>query len=130
MPRVGRVVIADVAHQVTQRGNGRQCILATDAEREVYLDLLRREVGGRELSVAGYCLMSNHVHLVVIPSRAEGLGRRVSGEGCQRRRRVSGTLSPPFSPFSSDYSIFPENKRVPDTLLPLSPCPRVAGKGT
>jgi putative transposase len=33
MPRVARVVIADVAHHVTQRGNGRQFILATDAER-------------------------------------------------------------------------------------------------
>ena len=28
MPRVARVVIADVAHHVTQRGNGRQFILA------------------------------------------------------------------------------------------------------
>ena len=33
MPRVARVVIADVAHHVTQRGNGRQFILASDAER-------------------------------------------------------------------------------------------------
>ena len=42
MPRVARVVVADVAHHVTQRGNGRQFILASDAERLVYLDLLRQ----------------------------------------------------------------------------------------
>ena len=35
--RLPRVVVLDVAHHVTQRGNGRQCILATGSERMVYL---------------------------------------------------------------------------------------------
>jgi putative transposase len=73
MSRQPRVVVVDVAHHVTQRGNGRQFILANDAERLVYLDLLRQGLRGQELSVVGYCLMSNHVHLVVIPRRAEAL---------------------------------------------------------
>jgi len=73
MARVARVVIADVAHHVTQRGNGRQCILATEAERGRYLDLLRQAARVHELSVLGYCLMSNHVHVVVVPRRAEDL---------------------------------------------------------
>lgn len=73
MPRVARVVIVDVAHHATQRGNRRQFILATDAERLVYLDLLRQAVRLHELSLAGYCLMSNHVHWVVVPRRAEDL---------------------------------------------------------
>ena len=73
MPRVARVVIADVAHDVTQRGNARQFILASDAERLVYLDLVRQAARVQELAVLGYCLMSNHVHLVVIPRRAEAL---------------------------------------------------------
>ena len=41
MPRGARIVVADVAHQVTPRGNGRQSILATDAERAVYLTMVR-----------------------------------------------------------------------------------------
>ena len=73
MPRLARVVIADVAHHVTQRGNGRQFLLASDAERMVYLDLLRQAVRVHELSIVGYCLMSSHVHLVVIPRRTEVL---------------------------------------------------------
>ena len=73
MARFPRVVIADVAHHVTQRGNARQFILATDAERMVYLDLLRSSVPRQGVTVVGYCLMSNHVHLVVVPRRAEGL---------------------------------------------------------
>jgi putative transposase len=73
MPRVARVVIADVAHHITQRGNGRQFILASDSDRMVFMDLLRQAVEGRELSLVGYCLMSNHLHLVVVPHRAEDL---------------------------------------------------------
>ena len=75
MARLARVVCAEVAQHVTQRGNGRQFLLASDAEREVYLDLLRRAVRLESLSVVGYCLMSNHVHLVVVPHRSEALAR-------------------------------------------------------
>jgi len=73
MARLARVVIADVAHHVTQRGNSRQMILSSDAERQVYLDLLKQAVELHAVSVLGYCLMSNHVHLVVIPHHAEAL---------------------------------------------------------
>jgi len=73
MPRLARVVIADVAHHVTQRGNGRQFLLASDTERLVYMDMLRQAVRVHGLLVLGYCLMSNHVHLVVVPRPAEAL---------------------------------------------------------
>ena len=73
MPRIARVVIADLAHHVTQRGNGRQFILATDVEREVYMKLLRQAVEAHELLVVGYCLMTNHVHVVLIPPQAGAL---------------------------------------------------------
>ena len=73
MARLPRVVVAGVAHHVTQRGKGRQLLLATDSERMVYLDLLRPAVQREGVSVVGYCLMSNHVHRVVIPRRAEAL---------------------------------------------------------
>ena len=73
MARLPRVVVVDVAHHVTQRGNGRHFILDGDSERKVYLDLLRHAVEEHGLSVAGYCLMSNHVHVVVIPPRQEAL---------------------------------------------------------
>jgi len=73
MPRVARVAVAEVAYHVTQRGNGRQFILPSDAERWVYLDLVRQAVRRHALSVVGYCLMSNHVHLVVVPHRPEAL---------------------------------------------------------
>ena len=74
MARLARVVVAGVAHHVAQRGNGPQLLLATDSERMVYLDLLRQAVRAEGVAVVGYCLMPNHVHLVVIPRRAAALG--------------------------------------------------------
>jgi len=73
MARLARVVAVDIAHHVTQRGNARQFILASDTERMVYLDLLRQAVQLHPFTLVGYCLMSNHVHLVVIPRKAEAL---------------------------------------------------------
>jgi putative transposase len=70
---LGRIVVVNIPHHVTQRGNARQFILASHAERLVYLDLLREYVQLYELSLLGYCLMSNHVHLVVVPRNAEAL---------------------------------------------------------
>jgi putative transposase len=67
------VVAVDIPHHVTQRGNARQFVLSSDAERAVYLGLLREHAGLHGLSILGYCLMSNHVHLVVIPRTADAL---------------------------------------------------------
>lgn len=75
MARLPRVVITDVAHHVTQRGNARQVILADDPDRSAYLDLLQHYSELYQLSVLGYCLMSNHVHLIVVPHTSAALGQ-------------------------------------------------------
>jgi REP-associated tyrosine transposase len=67
MARLARVVAVNVPHHLTQRGNARQVILNSDAERSVYLELLQKYVELYQLSLLGYCLMSNHVHLVAVP---------------------------------------------------------------
>jgi putative transposase len=75
MARLPRVVVADVPHHVTQRGNARQIVFANDADRIAYLDLLREYSALCDLSLLGYCMMSNHVHLIVVPQSAEALAR-------------------------------------------------------
>ena len=75
MARLPRVVIADVAHHVTQRGNARQVIFGGDPDRIAYLELLRQHCALYRLSLLGYCLMSNHVHLIVIPRAAHSLAQ-------------------------------------------------------
>ncbi|MBN1342768.1 MAG: transposase [Phycisphaerae bacterium] len=68
MPRAARVVIPGRPHHVTQRGNNRQDVFFVDDDRRVFLQILR-EAGDRfGLTVDGYCLMTNHVHLVATPA--------------------------------------------------------------
>src|SRR5579862_2991483 len=74
MARLADISIVNVPHHVTQRGNARQFLLATDSERLVYLELLWRHLKLYGLTLLGYCLMSNHVHLLVMPCRPDSLG--------------------------------------------------------
>jgi putative transposase len=75
MGRFTRVVAVEVPHHVTQRGNGRRFILDCDADRAVYLNLLRENIALYEVAPIGYCLMSNHVHLIAVPRKADGLAQ-------------------------------------------------------
>ena len=73
MSRLPRVVVVDVPHHVTQRGNARQVIFAQDADRITYLELLRQYSDLYGLTLLGYCLMSNHVHLIAVPRSATAM---------------------------------------------------------
>ena len=75
MARLPRVVVVDVPHHVTQRGNARQVIFSSDFDRITYLELLRHHCERYRLALLGYCLMSNHVHLVVIPRTVPSLAQ-------------------------------------------------------
>jgi putative transposase len=83
MARLARVVVPGLAHHVTQRGNRREAIFFENGDHEVYLDLLAEQTAKAEVAVWAYCLMPNHVHLVLKPTRADDLGRAV-GEAHRR----------------------------------------------
>ena len=67
MPRMARIVVTDCPHHVTQRGNRREEVFFTDADRLRCLELLKAYADKHGLGVQAYCLMSNHLHLVVTP---------------------------------------------------------------
>jgi putative transposase len=75
MPRFARVVVPQCPHHVTQRGNVRLDIFFTAEDRRVYLGLLKRYAELYQVEVLGYCLMTNHVHLVVIPGAEPRLAK-------------------------------------------------------
>jgi len=75
MPRIARIVAAGYPHHITQRGNYRQKIFADDADRRKYLSLLKEESKRYHLNILAYCLMSNHVHFMVIPQREDSMGK-------------------------------------------------------
>ena len=74
MARLARVGAVGVPHHVTQRGDARRFILGCDPDRGVYLDLLQQSIALHGVDLIGYCLMSNHVHLVAVPHHADVLG--------------------------------------------------------
>jgi putative transposase len=75
MPRMARAVLPGVAHHLTQRGVDRRDVFFSDTQRAVYLQLANLSLQTFHVRVLGYCLMSNHVHWVVIPPSAESLAR-------------------------------------------------------
>jgi putative transposase len=75
MPRKARIVATDCAFHVTQRGNNRQDTFLTLEDRALYLKLLAEHTRREWLDVVGYCLMTNHVHLIVVPRTPKALAR-------------------------------------------------------
>jgi len=77
MPRLARAVAVGFAHHITQWGNNRQDVFFVDDDRRVYLELLKEQAERYALEIIGYCLMSNHVHIVAIPQEEDSLARAV-----------------------------------------------------
>ena len=73
MPRIPRVVIPGIPHHVIQRGNRRQQVFFCDEDRLYYLRLLKKYGDLLGLTIWIYCLMTNHLHLVVIPKTEQCL---------------------------------------------------------
>jgi hypothetical protein len=67
MPRQRRVVLPGRPHHITQRGNNRRDVFFDDSDRELYLSLLREYTAQYQVKILGYCLMTNHVHLIAVP---------------------------------------------------------------
>ena len=78
MPRLARIVAPGRAHHVTQRGNRRMQTFFCDDDYQEYLALLAHWCGEFDVRIWAYCLMPNHVHLILVPATADGLRRAVA----------------------------------------------------
>ena len=82
MSRPPRFDLAGAIHHVTARGNHRQQIYLTDIDRGRFLGRLQRTVERYEWRMHAYCLMDNHIHLLVstpAPTLARGMQYLLSG---------------------------------------------------
>ena len=119
MPTTARVVLPAYPHHVVQRGHNRQAVFAANRDYQRYLATLAefKEVFGVKLYA--WCLMTNHVHLLLEPSTATALGmlmKRVSARQTRYRNHVerrSGTL------WEGRQIKSCANRRLPPGLLPL-----------
>lgn len=98
MARLPRLVVPGFPHHLIQRGNNRQNIFVDDQDRQRLLALLGECAQRYRVSVHGYVLMDNHLHLLVTPIDAEGLPRLMQAVGRRyvqafnARHQRSGTL--------------------------------------
>ena len=86
MARLARIVIPDIPHHVTQRGNRRLPIFFSDDDRQAYLALVVEAAAANGTTCLAWCLMDNHVHLILVPKTEDGL-RATLGEAHRRYSR-------------------------------------------
>lgn len=89
MARLARVVAVGVAHHVTQRGNRGQQVFFSDEDYAAYRSLLADGCRAAGVAVWAYCLMPNHVHLVLVPSHEGGLRAALAEAHRRYSRRIN-----------------------------------------
>jgi putative transposase len=91
MPRHARASFPAMPHHVTQRGNHRERTFFCPGDYETYLRLLRENARKHDVEIVAYCLMPNHVHLVIVPPSADAMHlllKAVHGQYAQRINRI------------------------------------------
>ena len=99
MPRKPRIAFANLPHHIVQRGHSRNDVFFGDFDRSDYLNTLAECREALGIKIYGYCLMSNHVHLLADPRDDAGnissLMKRLAGRHARRvnlRNSWSGSL--------------------------------------
>ncbi len=111
MARQARVVLPEYPHHITQRGNRRQDVFFQPSDYQYYLKQLKINCDKHQVDIWAYCLMTNHVHLIVSPQEEGALSKAI-GEThknytkmINKRKQWSGFLwQGRFSSFPMDES--------------------------
>jgi putative transposase len=67
MPRHARLVLPHYSHHIIQRDQNRQVVFAHNDDYAYYLDTLKEWKTHYGVKVYAFCLMTNHVHLLLDP---------------------------------------------------------------
>ena len=78
MTRLARVILPEYPHHIIQRGNRRQDVFFCDDDYQFYLDLLKQWCNSEGVEIWAYCLMTNHVHLILKPSQTSNLSKAIA----------------------------------------------------
>jgi len=78
MARRARIILPGVPHHVTQRGNRRQEVFFDPSDYQRYMKLLWANAETFKFDIWAYCLMPNHIHLLVVPESEASLQNGIS----------------------------------------------------
>ena len=68
MPREARKISGMNIYHIMLRGVNRQCIFEDNSDRRCFLEILRKVKEKSEFRLHAFCLMDNHVHLLIEPA--------------------------------------------------------------
>ena len=71
MPRANRYILPGVAYHLTHRCHDRSFLLKHGVDRTLYRQMLRERLGRHPVSLLGYCITSNHTHLLLVAQDRE-----------------------------------------------------------
>ncbi len=89
MARIARAVAPGYPHHVTQRGNYQQNIFKDEEDYRRYKSWLEEYSRKEGLRIWAYCLMTNHVHLLVVPRRKKAMDLAIGRTHMRHARRVN-----------------------------------------
>lgn len=89
VPKFARLVVPGYPHHVTQRGSRRQQTFFSNSDYRAYLDLLACHMAESGTELWAYCLMPNHVHLILLPHNENGLAKLLQRTHSRYARRVN-----------------------------------------
>ncbi|MDO9483565.1 MAG: transposase [Hydrogenophaga sp.] len=81
MARLPRLTVPGYPHHVIQRGNNRQPIVLSDADRETLLGLVADTALKHRVALHAYVLMDNHFHLLLTPETEDGVPQMMQAVG-------------------------------------------------
>ncbi len=98
MPRRARISIPGIPWHIIQRGNNRSACFYAEEDYQFYLHYLEEFATKFGCAIHAYVLMTNHVHLLLTPSRPDSVALLMKNLGqryvqyINRTYRRSGTL--------------------------------------
>ena len=81
MPRRPRIQLDEVPLHIVQRGHNRAPCFFAEADYAGYLHWLGEALGEAQCTLQAYVLMTNHVHLLLTPRKAEAVPRLIMSLG-------------------------------------------------
>lgn len=98
MARIARIIAPNYPHHITQRGNNHVDVFFDDEDKSIYMSLLKDYSEKWFVEIWAYCLMTNHVHILAVPTEegvlSQCLGRTnlLYTQHVNRRYKRSGRL--------------------------------------
>ncbi|MFH1504682.1 MAG: transposase [Candidatus Omnitrophota bacterium] len=75
MPRIFRILPEEGALHILTRGNNRRSVFEDDNDYKAYLSCLKKYKKENNISIYHYCLMPNHIHLIIELNFASSLAK-------------------------------------------------------